>query len=578
MATASKLLQFMLAEPVERAYADCVDRLIENIAKHLGSGNAIRTADWELNKLQEMGKLTEENAKIINATLKSLPNVIKEALSDASKEALADIDKLIEEAITNGAIEQAPETYTKQVLEQLTQQALDDANLTNTTMLESSQAAYLTAINNVVSWAENELTSGQVEEALNIVNDAAMAQAVGSETRQQVMKKAIAHLSEKGIYGFVDRAGRHWTPEAYMGMVVRTTSHNTMIESVQARQKEYKSDIFQVSSHAGARPLCYPYQGKFYTWGNESGTFTDGDGKRHSYKPISSTSYGKPAGLFGINCGHRPLPVIPGVSIPQDKQIQDKETNNKEYAELQKMRSLERDVREAKRKALAYKAAGLDDEFAAQSKKVREAQAAYNQFAKAAGRKKRLDRTQVEGYTNVVRKKNDPKKGLPSTVDTDRLHENLQGYLGTKTKKDTKEKVETIYKKNDIRYLERFIMEVDKGDLSVLTSVDHFINTGHMLEKELVGLKASNGQRVTGVSAHFTARFLGYTADSRSTMRQGVTLEMVKDAIDNGKVKPIKCRKSDGEQSQQLVGKEALVTINPETGILIQTNRKAKGG
>ena len=121
MATASKLLQFMLAEPVERTYAECVDRLIENIAKHLGSGNAIRTADWELNKLQEMGKLTEENAKIINATLKSLPNVIKEALSDASKEALADIDKLIEEAITNGAIEQAPETYTKQVLEQLSQ-------------------------------------------------------------------------------------------------------------------------------------------------------------------------------------------------------------------------------------------------------------------------------------------------------------------------------------------------------------------------------------------------------------------------------------------------------------------------
>ena len=156
MATASKLLQFMLAEPIERTYAECVDRLIENIAKHLGSGNAIRTADWELNKLQEMGKLTEENAKIINATLKSLPNVIKEALSDASKEALADIDKLIEEAIASGAIERAPETYTREMLDQLSQQALDDANLTNTTMLESSQAAYLSAINNVVNWAEYE--------------------------------------------------------------------------------------------------------------------------------------------------------------------------------------------------------------------------------------------------------------------------------------------------------------------------------------------------------------------------------------------------------------------------------------
>ena len=347
MAVDPKLLQFALSAPIERAYAECVERLVENIAKHLGSGNAIRTADWELNKLKEMGKLTEENAKIIKDALNSLPVLIKNALNDASKASLDDIDKLIEEAIASGAIKRAPETYTREMLDQLSQQALDDANLTNTTMLESSQAAYLSAINNVVNWAEYELDSGQVEEAINVVNDAAMGQVIGSETRQQVMKKAITQLSEKGIYGFVDRAGRHWTPEAYMGMVVRTTSHNTMIESVKARQKEYHSDIFQVSSHSGARPLCYPYQGKFFTWSSESGTFTDGDGKRHSYKPISSTSYGKPAGLFGINCGHRPLPVIPGVSFPQDKQIQDKEANNKEYAELQKMRALERDVREA---------------------------------------------------------------------------------------------------------------------------------------------------------------------------------------------------------------------------------------
>ena len=65
MAVDPKLLQFALSAPIERAYAECVERLVENIAKHLGSGNAIRTADWELNKLKEMGKLTEENAKII---------------------------------------------------------------------------------------------------------------------------------------------------------------------------------------------------------------------------------------------------------------------------------------------------------------------------------------------------------------------------------------------------------------------------------------------------------------------------------------------------------------------------------
>ena len=65
MVWVDKLTAQRLSEPIEDIYADITDRLVENIAKHLREGDAKRTADWEVRKLQELGMLTKENAKIM---------------------------------------------------------------------------------------------------------------------------------------------------------------------------------------------------------------------------------------------------------------------------------------------------------------------------------------------------------------------------------------------------------------------------------------------------------------------------------------------------------------------------------
>lgn len=182
-----------------------------------------------------------------------------------------------------------------------------------------------------------------------------------------------------------------------MGMVIRTTSHNTAIDSVRAKQQDYKSDIFQVSQHPGARPLCYPYQGKFYSWSGASGTYTDGNGAKHKYSGIQSTSYGKPAGLFGINCGHYPLPQIPKVTIPQDKPEQDKKENDRLYRESQQQRAYERDIRNAKRKREAFAKAGLDDAAKEQEAVIRSRQERMREFINQTGRTRRYDRESIKG-------------------------------------------------------------------------------------------------------------------------------------------------------------------------------------
>ena len=397
MAKLDKLTALRLSEPVEDAYLECIDRLIANIAKHLGTGKAFRTADWEVRKLAELGQLTAENARIINEATKRVPMEIRLALEESSAIALRDLESLIDKAIKEGAIEQAPVDSTVELVETMMSRAIEQANLTNATLLESSRAAYLRVVSEVVQWEEFNI--GVLSKAFvkDVANQAAIAVVSGTETRTQALKKAIAQLAERGLFGFVDISGRHWSPEAYMGMVIRTTSHNTAIDSVRAKQQDYKSDIFQVSQHPGARPLCYPYQGKFYSWSGASGTYTDGNGAKHKYSGIQSTSYGKPAGLFGINCGHYPLPQIPKVTIPQDKPEQNKKENDRLYRESQQQRAYERDIRNAKRKREAFKEAGLDDAAKEQEAVIRSRQERMREFINQTGRTRRYDRESIKG-------------------------------------------------------------------------------------------------------------------------------------------------------------------------------------
>lgn len=90
-----------------------------------------------------------------------------------------------------------------------------------------------------------------------------------------------------------------------------------------------------------------------------------------------------------INCGHYPIPVIPGVTIPHGADaIQPKEENDKAYAESQEQRALERKIREKKRVvAMAGDTATAEDRAA-----VREAQRKMREFIQRTGRTRRYDR------------------------------------------------------------------------------------------------------------------------------------------------------------------------------------------
>ena len=88
-----------------------------------------------------------------------------------------------------------------------------------------------------------------------------------------------------------------------------------------------------------------------------------------------------------------------------------------------------------------------------------------------------------------------------------------------------------------------------------------------------MGVKTSEGTEVSRQSKHFMERVVGTMKDPKTGRpRSGVTIEEISDALNNPVVvRPVRVD-SQGEKSQKYIGNKATVSMDPDTGILIQIN------
>ncbi|MBQ1790732.1 MAG: hypothetical protein II008_11165 [Oscillospiraceae bacterium] len=93
-----------------------------------------------------------------------------------------------------------------------------------------------------------------------------------------------------------------------------------------------------------------------------------------------------------INCGHYPIPYIPGFSRIRQPQ-QDAKENEEAYQQSQQQRYLERRLREEKRDLEVMKAQGAsEDELKWQRQRIKEASGDIDEFCAKTGRTRRRDR------------------------------------------------------------------------------------------------------------------------------------------------------------------------------------------
>ena len=374
-------------------YGAVVDRILVNLARHfpyIAEGATPGGAwDYQIRKLAEMGQVTRETEAIILESMKGADKALADLLEETIRSSLKDVEPKLRDAAEKGLLmgeglippETAPNMT--QTFKAFYTQSADKLNLVNTVMLESTQQAYQATIADIAFRMEN---------AQGILNTATGEVVSGVSTLNQAVRDAVDRMIENGITGYVDHGGHHWSPEAYVAMDIRTTMANTGRSAVTEQMQEYGCDLFVVSWHDGARPLCYPWQGKVISESGWRGTVKDLDGNDVQVYALEDTTYGEPAGLFGINCGHYKIPFIPGYSIARQQQ-ENEEQNARDYEESQKQRSLEREYRYAKRDLNVLKAQGASEaEIQAARAKVTNARTNLNDFCEDTGRARRSGR------------------------------------------------------------------------------------------------------------------------------------------------------------------------------------------
>lgn len=386
-------------------YNDLETILMQNIIRHVKNYNALIDSDtWLLQKLAEIGKLNAENMKLISQAAGLNAAAVQRMLNDTANIVLERVEPglnaLERQGLIDGAIPAKKSENVKKAINAVKRQAFDSLNTCNTTMLYKARDAYTKLVRDIAEHAK-EIENKQ--DFLDILGKHVNAQAIGAESRRQAIRSTIKEFNEKGIPAFVDKAGREWTPEAYVSMTLRTTAGNTATEAMMARMNDRGLSLLQVSEHPGARPKCAKDQGKIFDRNNGRGYTTDLHGRNIPYYPWRESSYGEPDGLFGINCGHHGVPFIPGVSLQRYFPTEDMEENDKLYKKMQTQRGMERAIRKEKRLCMLYDEAGDSEAFekAAVNLKYREAQM-KNYLSNNKELLRRKDREQVVGFDRGV--------------------------------------------------------------------------------------------------------------------------------------------------------------------------------
>ncbi len=392
----TELEKLELSQPLTDIYTDMEHDLMVEIARRLAiSGEVVPSDKWRLQKLAEAGDLNKKTIEIISGYTGKQSEQLTETITAAANSVLEKLEpsfrELAKEGYISGTFVPVSKTE-KQVVKTFRKQAETDLNLVNTVMRYKAKQAYVDLVNKSFDAVQKLPDASNRQEILNALGKHTLSVATGAESSQAAVRKCIQEFNRKGIPAFIDAAGRNWSPEAYVSMDIRTTVSNTAHAAVDARCDAYGIDLIAIDSHTGARPKCALDQGKVYSRSNQSGIAHDGDGNEVPFYPLSSTSYGQPDGILGINCRHHKYPFVDGVNYQRYFPI-DQEENAARYKEIQEQRRLERRVRETRREIDMLTAAG-DKEGAAEAKiRLTERNKEYREYCDKHKLKQQYNRT-----------------------------------------------------------------------------------------------------------------------------------------------------------------------------------------
>lgn len=391
----------------------------------------------------------------------------------------------------------------------------------------------------------------------------------GAVDYNTAIREATRNLAAKGVEYIDYESGVTTSLEAAVRRNIMGALGLMQEQISQYNHDQYGATGWEIDAHSNSAPDHEPIQGKQYT---------DAE-----YEALNNSLVRR---IGTLNCGHSAHPIVYGASIPQytPEELEEMRQKNETgisfrgkhytgYEASQRQRRLERAIRAQKRKILIDKATGDSEKLETDQIKLQLLQQDYKAFSKAAGLRTQHERLEKVGFAW--------KEATESRKVAESHYREWSKSIGADNS------IKTLAEYYDVKYndspryelLQRYTHDVDSGWISPLSRFDNYEALYNQIQTEIVGMAASNGVVITGQSQHFMQRVIGTMVDPQKLRdnlqiirRSGVDINSIKDTLYNPvEVCPIRVSQS-GQKSVKLNGKNCSVTINPDTGILIQTN------
>ncbi len=278
-------------------------------------------------------------------------------------------------------------------------------------VLDAGYRKTLGTMRNLVSTTANTTQTA----FLQACDRAYMQVSSGAFSYQDAIRMAVRNLADGGAYVTYPTGHRDRIDVAVRRCVL-TGVGQTAAAVAKKRAEDSGCRYMELTAHGGARPEHARWQGQLVQiQGKRTRKIIDG----LKVFTLEEIGYGDGRGFKGWNCRHNWHPYYPGLSTPNytpeeiarldEKSISYNGEKYTEYEISQMQRKGERKVRALKRRAAALDEAakntddpalkqGLNDDFAAVSVRLKDAEKTLKDFCRQTGRRNDTFRSQVNGF------------------------------------------------------------------------------------------------------------------------------------------------------------------------------------
>lgn len=368
-----------LPENVVKLFRELEERTMLDVVRRLkNNGNdIIRSADWQLYRLQELGMTESEIRKHI-----------KDALELTDSE-LDDIyDKVIEDGFSYDdsiykGLDVSDDGSVYQLIDGIRQQTDKEfRNITQTIgfAIDNNGKISYSSVTDVLDSAMLDISSGLFD-------------------YNTVLKRVVNQMTNSGLRTVDYASGWSNRVDVAARRAVMTGVSQLTGKINESNAEKLETDTYEVSWHSGARPSHMEWQGKWYTM----------------QELIDICGFGTVTGLCGANCYHSYSPVVPGISKPtytaeqlermKREELTPREYSGKKYTKyeaLQKQRRMETTMRAQRQKIKLLEEGGADEDDIINARcRYRGTSAEYARFSKAMDLPQQRERVYIDGLGDV---------------------------------------------------------------------------------------------------------------------------------------------------------------------------------